>query len=108
VLAQPSVFVRVAVDLTAILGRPPIEANKYDQEEEKNGGCRVSLCGRGLAGPRLPSYTSKVAYGLCEPDIEYERELRLMQTHGAGLFEVGISGAGRIRDFEEWPGYSSS
>ena len=45
---------------------------------------------------------------LCEPDIEYERELRLMQTHGSGLFEVGVRGAGRIRDFEEWPGYSSS
>jgi hypothetical protein len=27
---------------------------------------------------------------LCEPDVEDEDELRFVQTHGAGLFEIGV------------------
>ena len=34
-LAPPSVFEGVAAELTAIIGKPPIVANKDDREEEE-------------------------------------------------------------------------
>ena len=46
---------------------------------------------------------------LCEPDIDDERGLRFVHTHGVGLFEVGAcldesgeNGVGWIRRLEEW------
>jgi hypothetical protein len=52
---------------------------------------------------------------LRESDIEVEAELMFMESHGAGLFKVGVrvdesgaSRARRIRRMGEWLGYPSN
>ena len=77
VLAPPNVFVGVATELTAIVGEPPIE----DSE-----GKLVWLLD--LPGKVTPRWHPQLI--LCEPDVDDEDELHFAQTHGAGLFEIGV------------------
>jgi len=77
VLAPPSVFGPVANELAAIVGEPPIE---------KSASEFVWLL-------ELPGTVARKWHPqllLCEPDIDDEEELQFVQTHGAGLFEVGV------------------
>ena len=87
VLAPPSVFAGVATELTAIVGGPRIGA----EEEEEDRRTRelvwlLDLPGQGQDTP--PERHPRLV--LREPDIEDEAELRFVQTHGAGLYEVGV------------------
>jgi hypothetical protein len=82
VLAPPSVFAGVVNELTAIVGEPPIEAI-HEEGEPLELVWLLDLPGQ-VAPKRHPLLV------LCEPDIEDEAELRFVQTHGAGLFEVGV------------------
>ena len=84
VLAPPSVFAGVVNELTAIVGEPPIEA----RHEEAEGEPRELVWLLDLPGQVAPKRHPQLV--LCEPDIEDEAELRFVQTHGAGLFEVGV------------------
>jgi len=77
VLAPPSVFVGVATELAAIVGEPPIEVSE---------GELVWLLD--LPGQLTPKWHPQLL--LCEPDVDDEDELRFVQTHGAGLFEIGV------------------
>lgn len=79
-LAPPSTFAGVVNELTAIVGEPPIEAI---QEEPLEFVWLLDLPGQ-VTPKRHPQLV------LCEPDAEDEAELRFVQTHGAGLFEVGV------------------
>ncbi|KAF8484006.1 hypothetical protein DFH94DRAFT_603659, partial [Russula ochroleuca] len=81
-LAPPSVFAGVASELTEIVGEPPIEAYK-----DENGVVLVWLLD--LPGQVATLWHSQLM--LCEPDFESEAESRFVQTHGAGVFEVGMS-----------------
>lgn len=83
-LAPPSVFAGVVNELTAIVGEPPIEA----RHEEAEGEPRELVWLLDLPGQVAPKRHPQLV--LCEPDIEDEAELRFVQTHGAGLFEVGV------------------
>ena len=88
-LTPPSVFAGVATELTAITGRPPIEAGKDGEEEADRPRELVwllDLPGRGQV--TLPKWHPRLV--LRESDIEDEAELMFVQTHGAGLFEVGV------------------
>ena len=77
VLAPPSVFAGVATELSAIVGEPPIEVSE---------GELVWLLD--LPGQLTPKWHPQLL--LCEPDVDDEDELRFVQTHGAGLFEIGV------------------
>jgi len=77
VLAPPNVFAGVATELTAIVGEPPIEVS---------AGELIWLLD--LPGKVARKWHSQLI--LCEPDVEDEDELRFVQTHGAGLFEIGV------------------
>lgn len=79
-LAPPSVFAGVANELTAIVGEPPIEAI---EEEPRELVWVLDLPGQ-VTPKRHPQLV------LCEPDVEDEAELGFVQTHGAGLFEIGV------------------
>lgn len=85
VLAPPSVFAGVVNELTAIVGEPPIEVL---QEEDERGGPREFVWLLDLPGQVTPKRHPQLV--LCEPDIEDEAELRFVQMHGAGLFEIGV------------------
>jgi hypothetical protein len=84
VLAPPSVFAGVVNELTAIVGEPPIEV-RYEEAEEEPRELVWLLNVPGQVAPRRHPQLV-----LCEPDVEDEAELRFVQTHGAGLFEVGV------------------
>ena len=89
-LAPPSAFEGVAAELTAIVGEPPIKADKDYWEEEENGGRPRELVWLlDLPGQVAPSKWHPRLV-LCEPDVENEAESRFVQSHGAGLFEVGV------------------
>jgi hypothetical protein len=88
VLAPPSVFAGVANELTAIVGEPPIEVLQEEDEEEEGEEPRELVWLLDLPGQVAPRWHPHLA--LCEPDVENEAELRFVQTHGAGLFEVGV------------------
>ncbi len=85
-LAPPRVFAGVVNELTAIVGEPPIEVI---QEEDEEGVAPREL-GWLLNLPDQVTPKRHPRLILCEPDIEDEAELRFVQTHGAGLFEVGV------------------
>lgn len=56
--------------------------------EEKESRTRADE----IARPAGPSYApSQHPQLVCEPDIDDEAELRFVQTHGAGLFELGCA-----------------
>ena len=76
-LAPPALFAGVATELTAIVGEPPIE----DLD-----GKLVWLLD--LPGKIAPRWHPQLV--LCEPDVDDEDELHFVQTHGAGLFEIGV------------------
>jgi hypothetical protein len=89
VLAPPGVFAGVATELTAITGGPPIEADKDGEEEDGRPHELVwllDLPGQGQV--TSPKWHPRLV--LRESDIEDEAELMFVQTHGAGLFEVGV------------------
>jgi hypothetical protein len=86
VLAPPSVFAGVTNELTAIVGEPPIEVLQEEERDDSTPHELVWLLD--LPGQVTPRWHPQLP--LCEPDIEDEQELRFMQTHGAGLFEVGV------------------
>jgi hypothetical protein len=77
-LALPSVFTGIATELIAIVGEPP--------NRGFGGGARVAAqtC---RANSRPSGYTQLL---LCKLDVDDEDELRFVQTHGAGLFEIGV------------------
>jgi len=79
VLAPPTLFAGVATELTAIVGEPPIE---------DSDGKLVWLLD--LPDKIAPRWHPQLV--LCEPDVVDEDELHLhfVQTHGAGLFEIGV------------------
>ena len=81
-MAPPSVFAGVVNELTAIVGEPPIEVIQ-EEEEPRELVWLLDLPGQ-VTPKRHPQLL------LCEPDIEDEAELRFVQTHGTGLFEVGV------------------
>ena len=86
-LAPPSVFAGVAKELTAIVGEPPIEVLQEDEQGDDSVP-RELVWLLDLPGQVTPRWHPQLV--LCEPDIGDEQELRFVQTHGAGLFEVGI------------------
>jgi len=86
VLAPPSVFAGVAIELTAIVGEPPIEADK--DKDKEDGAPREFVWSLDLPGQVLPEWHLQLV--LREPDIGDEAELRFVETHGAGLYEVGV------------------
>ena len=88
-LAPPSAFERVAAELTAIVGEPPIKADKDNWDEEDGGRPRELVWLLDLPGQVTPSKWHPRLV-LCEPDVENEAESRFVQSHGAGLFEVGV------------------
>jgi hypothetical protein len=76
-----------------VLFEPPIEAmvrEEWDEQAEEGKGehLRDLVWLLDLTGQVTPRWNSQLA--LCEPDIEDEAELRFVDTHGAGLFEVGV------------------
>ena len=85
-LAPPSVFAGVVNELTAIVGEPPIEA--IQEEDEEGAEPRKLVWLLDLPGQVAPMRHPQLV--LCEPDTEDEAELRFVQTHGAGLFEIGV------------------
>ena len=88
-LAPPGTFAGVAIELTAIIGGPPIEADKDGEEEAGRPRELVwllDLPGQGQVIP--PKWHPRLV--LRESDIEDEAELMFVQTHGAGLFEVVV------------------
>jgi hypothetical protein len=91
VLAPPSVFEGVAAELTAIVGEPPIVADKdgREEEEEKRGRPRELVWLLDSPGQVTPAEWHPQLV-LREPDAENEAELRFVQSYGAGLFEVGV------------------
>ena len=102
VLAPPSVFAGVATELTAIVGEPPIGAEKEEEDRQtRELVWLLELPGQGQDTP--PERHSRLV--LCEPDIEDEAELRFVQTHGAGLYEVGVcvDESGGERDWSDTP-----
>ena len=79
-LAPPRTFAAVSAELTAIVGEAPIEGPAGAHVwllDLLPGGVMVDL----RLHPRLV---------LCEPDASNEAEMRFVESHGAGLFEVGV------------------
>ena len=59
------------------------------EEEERDGSAPRELVWLlDLPGQVTPRWHPQPL--LCEPDIADEQELQFVQTHGAGLFEVGV------------------
>jgi len=77
VLAPPLVFPGVTTELTAIIGEAPIEISPTE---------RAWLLD--IPGQVTPKWHPHLI--LCVPDVDDEAELRFVQTHGAGLFEIGV------------------
>jgi len=77
VLASPLVFPGVLTELTAIIGEEPIDLSPSE---------RAWLLD--LPGQVTPKWHPHLI--LCVPDVDDEAELRFVQTHGAGLFEIGV------------------
>jgi len=84
VLAPRSTFTAVSAELTAILGEAPIEGP---------AGAHLWLLGL-LPGDVTASQPKDLKLHsrllLCEPDTSDEAEVRFVESHGAGLFEVGV------------------
>ena len=99
-LAPPTEFAGVVNELTAIVGEPPIEAIQEEYEEGEEPREFVWLLD--LPGQVTPKRHPHLV--LCEPDIEDEAELRFVQMHGAGLFEVGV----RVDESEGKRGWSDT
>jgi hypothetical protein len=66
------------------MGEPPIEVVQEEEGEEPRKPVWVLEQPGQVATPWHPQLV------LCEPKIEDEAELRFAQTHGVGLFEVGV------------------
>ena len=83
VLAPPSTFATVSAELAAILGEAPIQAP---------AGAHVWLLdllpGGATALPKDLNLHTQLL--LCEPDASDKAEVRFVESHGAGLFEVGV------------------
>ena len=83
-LPRASVFAEIATELKAIVGVPPTGA--YMEE----GAGRPRELVRLLDSPdQVTALKSHPRLVLHEPDVEYEAELRFVQTHGTGPFEFG-------------------
>ena len=67
------------------MGEPTIEVLQEEKRDDSEPRELVWLLG--LPGQVTPRWSPQLL--LCEPDIE-EAELRSVQSHGAGLFEVGV------------------
>jgi hypothetical protein len=83
VLAPPRMFTSVSAELTAILGEAPIKGP---------AGSHVWLLdllpGGITTTPKDLKLHPRVL--LCEPDASKEDEVRFVESHGAGLYEVGV------------------
>ncbi|KAH8984989.1 glyoxalase-like domain-containing protein [Lactarius hatsudake] len=83
VLAPPRMFAAVSTEFTAILGEAPIEGP---------AGAHVWLLdllpGGATVAPKDLKLHPRLL--LCEPDASDEVEVRFVESHGAGLFEVGV------------------
>ena len=81
VLAPPRTFAAVSAELTAILGEAPIKdpagAHVWLLDLLQLGGIAKDL----KLHPRVL---------LCEPDASDEGEVLFVESHGAGLYEVGV------------------
>ena len=85
VLAPPSVFAGVATELTAIVGEPTTGAEKEEEDRRPCGFVwLLNLPGQDTPPERHPRLM------LRELDTEDEAESRFVQTHGAGLYDVGV------------------
>jgi hypothetical protein len=88
--------------LTAIVGEPPIGAEKKEEDRRpRELVWLLELPGHGQDTP--PERHPRLM--LREPDIEDEAELRFVQTHGAGLYEVGVrvDGSGGTHGWSDTP-----
>lgn len=85
VLAPPRTFAAVSAEFTAIVGEAPIEGPAGAHVwllDLLPGGVRVAVTPKDLGlHPRLL---------LCEPDGSDEAEAQFVESHGAGLFEIGV------------------
>ncbi|KAH9053736.1 glyoxalase-like domain-containing protein [Lactarius vividus] len=83
VLAPPRTFAAVSAEFTAILGEAPIEGP---------AGAHVWLLDLLPGGATVTPENSKLhpRLLLCAPDASDEAEVRFVESHGAGLFEVGV------------------
>jgi len=97
------VFAGVVNELTAIVGEPPIEAIQEEDSDDEGVEPRELVWLLDLPGQITPKRHPQLV--LCEPDVEDEAELRFVQTHGAGLFEVGVrvEESGGKRDWSDTP-----
>ncbi|KAF8264651.1 peptidase S8/S53 domain-containing protein [Lactarius quietus] len=83
VLAPPRTFAAVSAELTAIVGEAPIEGPAGTHVwllDLLPGGLTVALKDQKLHLRLL----------LCEPDVSNEAEVRFVESHGAGLYELGV------------------
>jgi len=76
-LAPPLAFSGVTTELSAIIGEEPIDISPTER------AWLLDLPGQ--AAPKRHPHLI-----LCVPDVDDEAELRFVQTHGAGLFEIGV------------------
>lgn len=83
VLAPPRTFAAVSAEFTAILGEAPIEGP---------AGTHVWLLDLLPGGATVAPEDLKLhpRLLLCKPDASDEAEVRFVDSHGAGLFEVGV------------------
>ena len=81
VLAPRSTFTAVSAELTAISGEAPIEG-------PAGGHLWLLDLLPGDMTPKDLKLHSRLL--LCEPDASDEVEVRFVESHGAGLFEVGV------------------
>ena len=83
VLAPSRTFAAVSAELTAIVGEAPIEGP---------AGAHVWLLDLLPEGATVAPKDLKLhpRLLLCEPDASNEAETRFVESHGAGLFEVGV------------------
>ena len=73
--------------MTAIVGESPIAAEMEEEDRRpRELVWLLELPGQGQDTP--PERHPRLV--LREPDVEDEGELRFVQTHGAGLYEVGV------------------
>jgi hypothetical protein len=96
VLTPRSIFTAISAELTAILGEAPIDGP---------AGLHLWLLDLlpGDITPKDLKLHSRLL--LCDPDASDEAEVRFVESHGAGLFEVGVrvDEDGGKRGFSETP-----
>jgi hypothetical protein len=84
VLAPQSTFTAVSAELTAILGEASIEGP---------AGAHLwllDLLPGDVAASQPKDLKLHARLLLCEPDASDEAEVQFVESHGAGLFEVGV------------------